>query len=125
MKRINITFYDETLEKLKVRTDEKRCGSIANSVRELVDLGLRIEEAAEQKGRGESESDGLSIMINLMKSNVRWTLETLLITRLAIEELVESTGKNPSELLENCKEKAMLHVQKIFSGAGEKNTNVS
>ena len=119
MKRINVTFYDEIFERLEVRTNEKKCGSLAQSVRELIDLGLRIEEAANSKNEDKNESDGLSFMIDVMKNNLKWTLETLLISRQMIEQLSDGDNENSDEMLKKCKEQAINHVKKIFSELGE------
>lgn len=119
MKRLNITFYDEIIEKLSVRTKVKKCGSNAQSVRELVDLGFQIEEAASRKNEDKSESDGLSFMMDAMKNNLKWTLEILLIARQMMELLSDDDNENTNEMLKKCKEQAMNHIKKIFSELGE------
>jgi metal-responsive CopG/Arc/MetJ family transcriptional regulator len=44
MNRINVTFYDETIEKLEERMKINGGKSIAHCIRELVDLGLKVEK---------------------------------------------------------------------------------
>lgn len=119
MKRLNITFYDEIIEKLSARTKIKKCGSNAQSVRELVDLGFQIEEVASRKNEDKSESDGLSFMMDAMKNNLKWTLEILLIARQMMELLSDDDNENTNEMLKKCKEQAMNHIKKIFSELGE------
>jgi len=119
MKRINVTFYDEIFEKLEVRTKEKRCGSIAQSVRELIDLALRIEETANNKNGDKSDSDGLSFMVDIMKNNLKWSLEALLIIRQVSKQVSEVESDNPDEMLKQCKEQALNHLKKMFPEEGE------
>ena len=119
MNRINVTFYDEIIEKLKVRTTVKKCGSTAQSIRELVDLGFQVEEAANRKNDDNSESDGLTFIMDVMKNNLKWTLEILLITRQMLEQLNDGDNDNSDEMLKKFKEQAMNHIKKIFLELGE------
>jgi hypothetical protein len=119
MKRINVTFYDEIIEKIKARTQAKKCGSIAQSIRELIDLGLRIEESANQQSEGQEDKDELSIVVDVMKSNLRWTLESLLIIRQLLEQVSDNSSEQSSETLLRCKEQALNHVKKMFVELGE------
>jgi len=114
MKRLNIRFYDDIYEKLEVRTKEKNCGSVVQSVRELVDLGFKIEESAKQNNGDEARSDGLTFLVDVMKSNLKWSLETLLIIRFMMNQLSEDNQLDTEELLKKCKEQALSHVKKIF-----------
>lgn len=75
MKRINVSFYDETYEKLELRMQEKGGKSLANSVRELVDLGFKVEEAAKKNEGKNQESDGLDTLLKFAKNNLLWSLE--------------------------------------------------
>ena len=88
---------------------------MAQSVRELTDLGLKIEEAANRKNEDKSEPDSLIFMMDIMKNNLKWTLETLLITRQLIEQLGEGNNENSDEMLKKCKEQALSHIKKIFA----------
>lgn len=119
MKRINVTFYDEIIEKLEVRTKAKKCGSVAQSIRELIDLGLRIEEEANQNSDKKNEKDELGVVVDVMKNNIRWTLESLLIIRQMLERINADGNEQTNEILQSCKEQALNHVSKMFVKLGE------
>lgn len=119
MNRINVRFYDEVIEKLKLRTETKMSGSIAQSIRELVDLGLKIESAADQNHEGTDAANDLNFIVDMMKNNIRWTLESLLIVRTVIESLYENNTDEVGAILKKCKEQALGHVKKLFPEEGE------
>ena len=119
MTRINVTFYDEIFEKLQTRTKNKKCGSIAQSIRELIDLGFRVEDAANQENTTESEPNDLNFITDILKNNMRLTVESLLINRQLIQEILEKNNDESTEILRKCKEQALMHVKKMFSESGE------
>lgn len=119
MKRINVTFYDEFFAKLETRTNEKQCSSVAQSIRELTELGLKIEGASKENADKKQEEQGLNTMIEVMKSNLRWTLESLLSIRYLLEQLNENNHEQTKEIIQRCKEQALNHVQKMFNQLGE------
>ncbi len=110
MKRINVTFYDNTYEILVKRAKKNGDVSIAEVIRELVDLALKIEAAAE-KNDGNSTEDASEKLIEMMKNNLIWALETRLLTRYLVESLPESEKSKQVEILETYKEKANLYVE--------------
>lgn len=121
MKRINVTLYDEVLEELENRTKEKKSRSIAQSIRELMDLGMRIEKAAAQDYSLKNETTDTDLILDSLKNMMRWVLESLLISR---QVLIISQPENRDEseaLLKKCKEQAINHVNKMFPVTGEMN----
>ncbi len=64
MKRINVGFYNDTLEKIKVRMEKKALTSQADCIRELVELGLKVEEAAEKNAGQETGEDILLTLLS-------------------------------------------------------------
>lgn len=113
MKRLNVRFDNETFEKLEARTKEKRCGSVVNSVRELVDLGLKIEDSAKQKNSDDS-SDELTFLVDVMKTTLKFSLENLLIARQTISQMNTENDLAVDEILKKCKEQAQSHIKKFF-----------
>ncbi|GEM_PF-2206524 len=120
MERINVRFYDEVVKKLKVRTEAKMTGSVAQSIRELVDLGFRIEEASNQENSEKGGVNDLNFMMDMLKNNIRWTLESLLIVRSFTELFLEKNDDKAELLLKKCKEQALSHMKKLFPDEGEK-----
>lgn len=70
MKRTTVTFYDEIYQKLENRAQENKTQSVAQCVRELVDLGIKIEEAASKSNGKDDKPDLLQAILeikNLLK----------------------------------------------------------
>jgi len=109
MKRINVSFYPETYEKLEKRMEKNNSKSIASSIRELVDLGLKIEEAAANSNQKNNESDFLESFKTLLKNNLIWSMETRLLARHLVEKNTSFASDN-TNILELCKERAANYV---------------
>lgn len=110
MKRINVTFHNETMEKLEARAEKNGGKSIANDIRDLVDLALRIEESASQND-GVNFEESIKKLINLMKKELEWTLEIRLLARSIIERLPEDENQSTQELWKQCQSKAIDYVE--------------
>lgn len=118
MRRISVSFYDEIYEKMEKRSSKKNLASVAQSIRELVDLGLKVEEAATDSSE-DNEENSLSALLseikNLLKNNLIWSLETRLLSRFLVENTSEVESAKAIEVLGKYKEKAqnmingMLH----------------
>ncbi len=116
MKRPTITFTDEMYEKLEKRMTEKGLKSISECVRELVNLGLRIEESAAKNTEKEDDIDLLSQVLelkNLLKNNLIWSLESRLLARLLVETHSADTQENKIAILEQYKNKAQSYVDEL------------
>src|SRR6056297_3457610 len=91
MKRVSITFYDEIMNKLEARMQAKGMQSIAQCVRELVDLGLKIEAAAKEKPDDKPKESEEVLLLkeikNLMKNNLTWSMESRLLARILVENM--------------------------------------
>jgi hypothetical protein len=110
MKRINVTFYDETYDELEARMKRNGEKSLAPGIRELVDLGLKIEKAARENSGGQQENY-LEKIIELLKNHLTWLLETRLLTRYLVENLESSSKEKQAEILEKYKESAIHFVK--------------
>jgi len=119
MRRINVTFYDEVLEDLEDRTKEKKSRSLAQSIRELVDLGRKLEKSVAEKNTEIHEPNDLSIMTESLKNIMRWVLESLLISRQLMMSRDDINQDESDALLKKCKEQAMNHVKKLLPETGE------
>lgn len=118
MKRINVTFYDETYEKLEAHMSKSKSKSISHCIRELVDLGLRVTEAAQKNNNGEEEDEILNAVTKIqkqLKSNLGWVLETRLLTRYMVENLQCNVDENKIDVLEKYKESANNYVKGMFA----------
>lgn len=110
MKRINVSFDEETFEVLSKRAEKNGGRPIAHEIRELVDLGLKVEAAAQKNGDN-TVDDILEKLVEMMKNNLTWALETRLLARYLVERLPNSEQGNHIEILEKYKEKANHYVE--------------
>lgn len=117
MKRTTITFYDEAYQKLEDRVQRKGLQSVAQCVREMVDLTFKIEEAASKSNEKEDEMDLLQVVLelkNLLKNNLNWSLETRLLTRFLVESQPDGSKEKKIEILEKYKESASNYVKGLI-----------
>lgn len=119
MKRINVTLYDEVFEEIDGRTKERKCGSIAQSIRELIDLGIKIEKAAKQNNEQNEAPNELQFISETLKNMMRWTLESLLISRQLLMKFHDDNPDEAELLIKKCKEQAINHSKKMFEEVDE------
>jgi hypothetical protein len=123
MKRINVGFYNDTLEKIQVRMEKKGLKSQADCIRELVELGLKIEEAAEKNAGQETGEDMLLTLLGkidmYMQISLKWALETRLLTRYTVGQFPKEIDGKQVPVLGEYKEKAINHIKKITTDVAE------
>src|SRR3990167_7837823 len=110
MRRINVTLYDEIYEKLEARAKKNGSKSISQQIRDLIDLGLKVEAAAQQSGEDDREFTQEKIF-GMLKKNMIWALETRLLARYIVDQLPNADKQNSLEILEKYKEKANHYVE--------------
>jgi len=113
MERINISFSEEVYDKLEARRQSMGQKSLAEGVRELVNLGLKIEESAKNNNDTEDEND-IKLLREMLKNNLIWSMETRLLTRFLVEHSSPSDQEKMVEILDKYKEKATDHVKGLF-----------
>lgn len=114
MKRINVTLYDEVYETLEARAKKNGSKSISQQIRELIDLGLKVEAAAQQTGEDDSGFNQEK-MFDMLKKNLIWGLETRLLARYMVEQSPNADKQNNLEILEKYKEKANHYVEGMLN----------
>lgn len=118
MRRTTITFDDEIYQKIEGRMKKNEIPSVAECIRELIDLALRIEEAAAKSKGKEDEMDPLQAiqtLKNLLKNNLAWSLETRLLTRFLVESQDDISQSKKAEILEKYKESASNFVNGLMN----------
>lgn len=106
--RINVYFEESIFLQIKERAKKHDNQHLAKAVRELVELGLRVEEATQDK---DSRTEPTELMLPLVKNLMIWTLETRFNTR----ELIKNDNQG-IEFLEKSKERALAYVEGLFEG---------
>ncbi len=117
MKRITVTFYDEINVQLEERAKKNGLDSVSQCVRELVELGLKIEAAAEKSVEQTDENDikkSLDELKNYIKSSLTWSLETRLLTRFLVEKHPGEMAEDKSEILQKYKASASNYVEGLY-----------
>jgi len=113
MQRISIAFYDEIHAKLTERAKQKNI-SIAQYVRDLVGIGLRVEAMTEQKDTTNSSDEKLNSEMSAYKKLIRRDLdssyETLYIVRHILINLLEEDPDKHAEILNTAKVKSRSFV---------------
>src|SRR5687767_14866146 len=109
MERITISFYEEIYEKITQRAQMKRM-RVASYVRQLVELGLRIEEMSEQKQSDNTRPDpveeALALQQKLLQKEFISSQETLYLVRYILANIPEKNAGDHAKMLEAAKAKA-------------------
>jgi predicted CopG family antitoxin len=118
MERSTVTFYDEISEKIKRRAEKNGNQSFSQAIRELVELALKVEEAAEKSVDGTKEIDGLAKALSELKRlseiNMSWSLETRFLSRFLVDNQPNIDSEKKLEALKTYKEKAQQHVKGLI-----------
>lgn len=114
MEQITMKIDDAIFEKVKARMEKNGCKTLAQCARELLELGLRIEEAAANQGTGDDENDVLSTLLNLTKSNTQWVLETRFFVKFLMENWNRTELSQLSLFMDKAKERAAVVVHELI-----------
>src|SRR5438105_3166253 len=99
MEKITIKIDDELFKKMNARMEKTDCKSISQCARELIDLGLKIEEAASLQ-EGENTDHGIDpMLLEILKNNLIWSMETRLLVRLLVDKNVDSDAGQTMDLI--------------------------
>jgi hypothetical protein len=119
MRRITINFPQAAFEQLQKNAIKKEV-SLAYYLRELVEIGRQVEEAAslqkeaaEQKNNADflPESDA-----HLWKHDLLWTLESRYLLRYLVDNMSDQSAEKREAVLGTAKEKAQVLVEELLSG---------
>jgi len=109
MKRVNVRFTSEAFAQLQQRAELNGDRSVANSIRELVDLGQQVEAAAAQSNGENKQQNDMDLIKDLLKENLIWCLETRFLARHMAAQ-TDSENTNSENILVKFKEKAKNYV---------------
>lgn len=119
MEQITMKVDHGIYEKVKVRMEIKGCKTLAQSARELLELGLRIEEAAANQEDGNDENDVLETLLSLSKTSTKWVLETRFFVKFLMENGNRLESSQLNLFLEKAKERASIAVDEIVDQIGK------
>ncbi len=105
MSRYTVRFDSETAKKLEQNAVKKKI-AIAHYIRNLVDIGLRVEEANSDKNK---DSDADKMRKELQLKSYKASIETLLIIRRLVG-YTNNTKDNSEDILKCVSEKAQAYI---------------
>lgn len=113
MKQICITFDDELQEKLRRNAKDKNM-KLGQYIRNLVDLGLRVEEMSAQKKTGDDKPDPLiselDLFKNLLQKDLVSSYEMLYLIRHILTKMPEKTPGEHRTFSDQAETKAQSFV---------------
>lgn len=116
MKQIPVAFDKNTEEKLR-KNSKKKDMKLAQYIRSLVDVGLRVEEISEQNASSEGKSNltnELEFHKKLFHKDLLSGYETLYLTRYILSLLPEEKPGEHNKTLDTAKLKAQSFVEGLI-----------
>lgn len=119
MPRVSVTIPDETYKKIEDRAKIKGEQTISQCANELIELGLRVEEATEKNRENNNEEltliDELRSIKMMLEHNMTWTVESRAYARFFMETMSNQPPEEKAELAKLFKEKAKESIKnKIY-----------
>lgn len=121
MEKITIKIEDDLLKKMNERMEQKGCKTLSQCARELIELGLKIEETAALQEGIDTENDISPLLLDMLKLNLTWVLETRFLLKYWMLNETSAQSMPMSDVLEKAKKKAADDVLDIVKNA-QKNT---
>lgn len=106
MEKITVKVDPELYKKMNERMIKKGCKTISQCGRELIDLGIKIEEKAALYEEENVESDMNSILLEMLKTNMIWVLESRFLLRKLTLKSNESDSISMKDFMKKAKERA-------------------
>lgn len=113
MPRTSITFDTETFSKLHITAKNKKI-TLSSYVRELVAIGLKVEDMSQNKAENDSEKSDFTLSNEekmLWKNCLLWQRESLYLVRNLVKDLLK---KNNQTSLDNAKQSAQMYVDGLL-----------
>lgn len=121
MKKITIKLDDTLFKKMQDRIEANGCESMSQCARELIDLGLRIEEVA--ASQGDNENDAIHpLLLEMLKNSMIWLLETRLLVRFLVEKKSDNNADEMEDFMKKAKARAIVFVNELLQNS--KNSTV-
>lgn len=114
MEQITMRIDGEIYEKIQVRMEKNKCKTLAQCARELIELGLKVEEAAAAHDKDHREEDSLESLAHLLKTNLCWSLETRFLVKFFMENSQKFEKNELRIFVEKAKERAVIVVDDLI-----------
>jgi len=117
MQRVTISFPEETLKDLE-KNAANRGLSLAHYLRELVELGLRLEGVESQLptpiSQASLEKTAAEGGVDFCKLPLEWALESRYLLRYLVDSLVQHSAEKRAAVLSTATEKAQKFVAELW-----------
>jgi len=110
MERITVSFHDELYKTLEKNSEQKKI-ALAKYVRDLVEIGLRIEEMTAESDEKKSGLNGLDAIKKMLESDLKATQEILYMTRYIIVNLPNGNAQKHDEIRSEARVRAKAFVE--------------
>ena len=110
MKRSSINISEDDYKKIQAQA-EKKSIALADYIRHLIQLGLKVEEAAEHHASGHSN---YSASLEPQKKLLTWELESRYLIRYLIQNGFERSLDERNAFLKEAKQKAISRVEALL-----------
>ena len=125
MRKLTIKLDEDLFQKLSKRSNKKGDQMLSQSARELIQLGLRVEESTESihNNNDENALEKLSFYLkNLLQTHMTWVLETKFLAQFLVENKCGEGANKSLEFMDKAKEKAKSYVNELME-KDKKNEN--
>lgn len=117
MKRISVSFYDEKYQILEEMVRNNESSSVAQSVRELVDLGIKLREVAKNSDSQKNDDTITPLFLELkklFKNMLSWGLETRLLARFLVENFPGVEQEKMMAISKQYKKTAQDYIEGLY-----------
>ena len=118
MNQISVTFSKKLEGKLRQNAKKKDL-SISQYIRELVEIGLQVEEAATKNLTQNSNSETQSSPLDLWENSLTWELESRYLLRFLVEQASLDDKLKAKYILDTAKTKAEAFVKGLLKQEAE------
>jgi hypothetical protein len=115
MEQVTLRIDDMFLEKMKIRTEKNNCKTISQCARELMDLGMRVEEAAAAQDENNVGADINPDLMDILKSSLTWLLEVRFLTKYIASHHQKNEQGERVNFIEKANEKATLYAEETIN----------
>lgn len=113
MSQIPVGFPKKIEEKLR-QTAKKRGVTLSHYIRELVEIGLQVEESAAKNLSEKNVIEMQNLQMDLWENSLAWELESRYLLRYLVEQTSLNDKQKANYILETAKSKAEAFVKGLL-----------
>ena len=118
MNQISVKFDKKTEAVLRQKAQEKEM-RLSEYLRRLIEIGLRVEEASSSKSSEDKlnypKISELGELLKLWEKTLAWTLESRLLLRILVPQVLEKEEEKQKQLVTTTRTKAEKYVAGLLN----------